>query len=206
MLCYTKLWENGKSRKSISYILNTKYMYCILLHFLGTSILYFVLIHLFEGYFVFCIKIHFDVFLPISVCSARGSSEKYPQSQLVILMWYLMSVVWFWAKPDGDDSGGAVMRTLQMILSFSQTGFIYHPIFTFVSNEIQLSSSSTGNRCQHEWAVWVHPASQAPNTSALRKKRGTEAGTEIVPGGGNKQLWSARQCKRKGTSRATHTF
>ena len=31
--------------------------------FSGTSILYFVLIHLFEGYFVFCIKIHFDVFL-----------------------------------------------------------------------------------------------------------------------------------------------
>ena len=51
------------------YFLYFKYKIHVLyfVTFSGTSILYFILIHLFEGYFVFCIKIHFDVFLPISV-------------------------------------------------------------------------------------------------------------------------------------------
>ena len=50
------------------YFLYFKYKIHVLyfVTFSSTSILYFVLIHLFEGYFVFCIKIHFDVFLPIS--------------------------------------------------------------------------------------------------------------------------------------------
>ena len=50
------------------YFLYFKYKIHVLyfVTFSGTSILYFLLIHLFEGYFVFCIKIHFDVFLPIS--------------------------------------------------------------------------------------------------------------------------------------------
>ena len=52
MLCYTKLWENGKSRKK--YFLYFKYKIHVLyfVTFSGTSILYFILIHLFEGYFV----------------------------------------------------------------------------------------------------------------------------------------------------------
>ena len=47
--------------------------------FSGTSILYFILIHLFEGYFVFCIKIHFDVFLLISA-HEDGQMDKQQKS------------------------------------------------------------------------------------------------------------------------------
>src|SRR4029434_10011510 len=67
MLCYTKLRKRKIQKK---YFLYFKYKIRVLyfVTFSGTSILYFILIHLFEGYFVFCIKIHFDVFLPISVC------------------------------------------------------------------------------------------------------------------------------------------
>ena len=60
------------------YFLYFKYKIHVLyfVTFSGTSILYFVLIHLFEGYFVFCIKIHFDVFLPISDCRLSSNVFK----------------------------------------------------------------------------------------------------------------------------------
>ena len=64
------LYQIVRKRKiQKKYFLYFKYKIHVLyfVTFSGTSILYFILIHLFEGYFVFCIKIHFDVFLPISV-------------------------------------------------------------------------------------------------------------------------------------------
>ena len=63
------LYQTVRKRKiQKKYFLYFKYKIHVLyfVTFSGTSILYFILIHLFEGYFVFCIKIHFDVFLPIS--------------------------------------------------------------------------------------------------------------------------------------------
>ena len=85
MLCYTKLWENGKSRKSISYILNTKYMYCILLHFLAPvfcilfeyiylrGILYFVSKYILM---YFCPSLW--VYMSVCVCVHIYSTGPYP--------------------------------------------------------------------------------------------------------------------------------
>src|SRR4029434_3759407 len=68
MLCYTKLRKRKIQKK---YFLYFKYKIHVLnfATFSGTSILYFILIHLFEGYFVFCINIHFDIFVRISECA-----------------------------------------------------------------------------------------------------------------------------------------
>ena len=68
------------------YFLYFKYKIHVLyfVTFSGTSILYFLLIHLFEGYFVFCIKIHFDVFLPISACILKFFLQH--RSHLLLLL------------------------------------------------------------------------------------------------------------------------
>ena len=87
------LYQTVRKRKiQKKYFLYFKYKIHVLyfVTFSGTSILYFILIHLFEGYFVFCIKTHFDVFLPISDYYAVSSVEW----SLVCVCFVLITLQW----------------------------------------------------------------------------------------------------------------
>src|SRR4029434_280075 len=81
------VYQTVRKRKiQKTYFLYFKYKIHVLyfVTFSGTSILHFILIHLFDVHFVFCIRIHFDVFLPISVCTPSLSLSHHTPPSLPV--------------------------------------------------------------------------------------------------------------------------